>query len=178
MNTYEKTEFENTINEIQEANRRYKQQKTVVRDAEYIEELLFIDYVNKCTKNKNRYDWLSECVKKAFDQQSKETKAEKESFYMIENMIREDFFNGDKSAKIDRIVSGGYEGYYYSFEINYKKIVFVIAIPVLDKINVDNFYYAHEGKIYCGIKDDCVINYICSSYKIEEVAEKIKDYLF
>lgn len=176
-NTYynEANEIEIALKNIEIAKERYNHQVQIASEAEYIKKLIFADYVKCCKVPKNMYDYLPDLIELAFKEQHNETK--KEHFYQLENMLKKDFFD-NKKIKLEKIICCGYEGYGYDCEISYSNINFRITLPILSHINTANFEYAHEGKIYCGYKEnDCCIGCIILDYSIEKIAEAIKNFL-
>ena len=148
-----------------------------VEKEEYIKNLLFADYVGKVKRHQSRYDFIENVIKEAQSQVGKKKKKEREQLSVLENFIREDFFNGDNSFKITHITSGGYESYYYSVELEGYGQTVIISIPMMSNINVQNFEHAYKGMFAFSVKESQYCQSIKKmSYKIEDVAEYIKEY--
>ena len=168
---------EDPIAKIEYSNGLYNDQVHKVEKEEYIKNLLFADYVEKVKRHQSRYDFIENVIKEAQSQVGKKKKKEREQLSVLENFIREDFFNGDNSFKITNIISGGYESYYYSVELEGYGQTVIISIPMMNNINVQNFEHAYKGMFAFSVKESQYCQSIKKmSYKIEDVAEYIKEY--
>lgn len=168
---------EDPIAKIEYSKGLYNDQVHKVEKEEYIKNLLFADYVGKVKRHQSRYDFIENVIKEAQSQVGKKKKKEREQLSVLENFIREDFFNGDNSFKITHITSGGYESYYYSVELEGYGQTVIISIPMMSNINVQNFEHAYKGMFAFSVKESQYCQSIKKmSYKIEEVAEYIKEY--
>ena len=168
---------EDPIAKIEYSKGLYNDQVHKVEKEEYIKNLLFADYVGKVKRHQSRYDFIENVIKEAQSQVGKKKKKEREQLSVLEEFIREDFFNGDNSFKITHITSGGYESYYYSVELEGYGQTVIISIPMMSNINVQNFEHAYKGMFAFSVKESQYCQSIKKmSYKIEEVAEYIKEY--
>ena len=168
---------EDPIAEIEYSKGLYNDQVHKVEKEEYIKNLLFADYVGKVKRHQSRYDFIENVIKEAQSQVGKKKKKEREQLAVLENFIREDFFNGDNSFKITSIISGGYESCYYSVELEGYGQTVIISIPMMSNINVQNFEHAYKGMFAFSVKESQYCQSIKKmSYKIEDVAEYIKEY--
>ena len=168
---------EDPIAKIEYSKGLYNDQVHKVEKEEYIKNLLFADYVGKVKRHQSRYDFIENVIKEAQSQVGKKKKKEREQLAVLENFIREDFFNGDNSFKITHITSGGYESYYYSVELEGYGQTVIISIPMMSNINVQNFEHAYKGMFAFSVKESQYCQSIKKmSYKIEDVAEYIKEY--
>lgn len=168
---------EDPIAKIEYSKGLYNDQVHKVEKEEYIKNLLFADYVGKVKRHQSRYDFIENVIKEAQSQVGKKKKKEREQLSVLENFIREDFFNGDNSFKITYITSGGYESYYYSVELEGYGQTVVVSIPMMNNINVQNFEHAYKGMFAFSVKESQYCQSIKKmSYKIEDVAEYIKEY--
>lgn len=168
---------EDPIAKIEYSKGLYNDQVHKVEKEEYIKNLLFADYVGKVKRHQSRYDFIENVIKEAQSQVGKKKKKEREQLAVLENFIREDFFNGDNSFKITNIISGGYESYYYSVELEGYGQTVIISIPMMSNINVQNFEHAYKGMFAFSVKESQYCQSIKKmSYKIEDVAEYIKEY--
>ena len=168
---------EDPIAKIEYSKGLYNDQVHKVEKEEYIKNLLFADYVGKVKRHQSRYDFIENVIKEAQSQVGKKKKKEREQLSVLENFIREDFFNGDNSFKITHITSGGYESYSYSVELEGYGQTVIISIPMMSNINVQNFEHAYKGMFAFSVKESQYCQSIKKmSYKIEEVAEYIKEY--
>ena len=168
---------EDPIAKIEYSKGLYNDQVHKVEKEEYIKNLLFADYVGKVKRHQSRYDFIENVIKEAQSQVGKKKKKEREQLAVLENFIREDFFNGDNSFKITDIISGGYESCYYSVELEGYGQTVIISIPMMSNINVQNFEHAYKGMFAFSVKESQYCQSIKKmSYKIEDVAEYIKEY--
>lgn len=168
---------EDPIAKIEYSKGLYNDQVHKVEKEEYIKNLLFADYVGKVKRHQSRYDFIENVIKEAQSQVGKKKRKEREQLSVLENFIREDFFNGDNSFKITHINSGGYESYYYSVELEGYGQTVIISIPMMSNINVQNFEHAYKGMFAFSVKESQYCQSIKKmSYKIEDVAEYIKEY--
>lgn len=168
---------EDPIAKIEYSKGLYNDQVHKVEKEEYIKNLLFADYVGKVKRHQSRYDFIENVIKEAQSQVGKKKKKEREQLSVLENFIREDFFNGDNSFKITHITSGGYESYYYSVELEGYGQTIIISIPMMSNINMQNFEHAYKGMFAFSVKESQYCQSIKKmSYKIEDVAEYIKEY--
>ena len=168
---------EDPIAKIEYSKGLYNDQVHKVEKEEYIKNLLFADYVGKVKRHQSRYDFIENVIKEAQSQVGKKKKKEREQLAVLENFIREDFFNGDNSFKITNIISGGYESCYYSVELEGYGQTVIISIPMMSNINVQNFEHAYKGMFAFSVKESQYCQSIKKmSYKIEDVAEYIKEY--
>ena len=168
---------EDPIAKIEYSKGLYNDQVHKVEKEEYIKNLLFADYVGKVKRHQSRYDFIENVIKEAQSQVGKKKKKEREQLSILENFIREDFFNGDNSFKITNIISGGYESYYYSVELEGYGQTVIISIPMMSNINMQNFEHAYKGMFAFSVKESQYCQSIKKmSYKIEDVAEYIKEY--
>lgn len=168
---------EDPIAKIEYSKGLYNDQVHKVEKEEYIKNLLFADYVGKVKRHQSRYDFIENVIKEAQSQVGKKKKKEREQLSILENFIREDFFNGDNSFKITHIISGGYESYYYSVELEGYGQTIIISIPMMSNINMQNFEHAYKGMFAFSVKESQYCQSIKKmSYKIEDVAEYIKEY--
>ena len=168
---------EDPIAKIEYSKGLYNDQVHNVEKEEYIKNLLFFDYVSKVKMHKSRYDFIENVIKEAQSQVGKKKKKEREQLAVLENFIREDFFNGNNSFKITHITSGGYESCYWSVELEGYGQTVVVSIPMMSNINVQNFEHAYKGMFAFSVKESQYCQSIKKmSYKIEDVAEYIKEY--
>lgn len=169
---------EDPIAKIEYSKGLYNDQVHKVEKEEYIKNLLFADYVSKVKAHKSRYDYVGDNLfKEAGSQIGNKKKKERERLAVLENFIREDFFNGNNNFKITHITSGGYESYYWGVELEGYGQTVIISIPMMSNINVQNFEHAYKGMFAFSVKESQYCQSIKKmSYKIEEVAEYIKEY--
>jgi hypothetical protein len=170
-------ENQNFIKDIEYVKGMYDAQVNKVKQEEYMKDLLFADYVRKVKAHRSRYDYIENVFREARNQFDKKKKKEREQLSTIEEFIRDDFFNNDSSFKISKIVSGGYENYYWNVEFEGYGQTVVISIPNMNNINTSNILHAHNGMFTFEVKEsDHCWSVKKMSYKIEDIAEYIKSY--
>ncbi len=173
---YDYNREEDLVAEIEYVKGLYDAQALKVKNEEYVKNLMFADYVRRVRSNKSRYDFMETVFKAAQSQIGKKKKKEREQLAILEEFIAEDFFSNYIFCKITRIISGGYEGYYWSVEFEGFGETFNIVIPVMDKINTKNIGHAYDGMFAFSVKESGSWWLKKKSYKIEDIAEYIKSY--
>lgn len=170
-------ENQNFIRDIEYVKGLYEAQVNKVKQEEYMKDLLFADYVRKVKSHRSRYDYIEGVIKEAQSQIGKKKKKEREQLSILEDFIREDFLSNNKSFKITKIISGGYEGYYWNVELEGCGHTIFIIIPNMNEINIKNFEHAYDGMFSFAVKEDGYMWVIKErSHKIEDIAEYIKSY--
>ena len=169
---------EDPIADIEYVRGMYEAQVHKVKQEEYMKDLLFADFVRKVKRNKSRYDYISDnTFKEAQSQIGKKTKKERGKLEVLKGFIMEDFLNNNKNFKLTEIISGGYESYVWHINFEYFGNTIQITIPMMDSITVENIKYAYNGMFAFSIKEgSCCWSVKKMSYKIEDVAEYIKEY--
>lgn len=163
------------IDAVEDAKMRYKMQSEVAKQQKYLESLALNEYVRCVRQIKNKYDCIHDVLIKAFNEQSNKKASEKKSFSMMQSLIQNDFFKGDKTAKITSIVRCGYDGYAYQFKIHYGLCDIALQLPNCKEITVDNIEYAYYGKIVVYVEEykNC-LKAIHASYSIKEIADAVE----
>lgn len=169
-------ESQNFLRDIEYVKGLYESQVSKVKQEEYMKDLLFADYVRKVRCHQSRYDYIENIFKEAQSQIGKKKKREREQLSVLEEFIRDDFFNNSNSFKITKIISGGYEGYYWGIELEGYGQTVEITIPNMNHITTKNFEYANKGMFVFSVRDTCCHFVKKMSYKIEDIAEYIKEY--
>jgi hypothetical protein len=169
-------ENQNFLKDIEYVKGLYEAQVHKVKQEEYMKDLLFADYVRKVRCHQSRYDYIENIFKEAQSQIGKKKKKEREQLAVLEQFIREDFFSNNSNFKIVKIISGGYEGYYWGIELEGYGQTVEITIPNMNHISTKNFEYAYKGMFVFSVKDTCCYSVKKMSYKIEDVANYIKEY--
>lgn len=176
-NTY-KNRDEKMIKDIEYAKNLYELQSYNVKREQHIEKLLLEDYVRTIKSYVSRYDVFdSDVFQKAQNQRSEKLKKDRPQFEMMKSLIISDFLNDDKNWKLTNIMSCGMESYAWSFEFEGYKTKIYIEIPHKRKLTVENFKYANCGMfafvVRTGVSSREVIK---TSYRMEEIAEAVKEY--
>lgn len=166
------------VEEIEYVKGMYDTQVHKVKQEEYMRDLLFAEYVRKVKSHVSRYDYMDGIFKDAQSQIGKKEKKEREDLTMLKGFIRDDFLSGNTDFEITRIISGGYESYYWYVEFKFYGLEYYIIIPIMKNINVKNIGSAYNGRFAFGVKESEHYSVVKKmSYKIEDVAEYIKEYL-
>lgn len=164
------------VAEIEYVKGMYDAQVHKVKQEEYMKNLLFADYIRKVKVHRSRYDYVN-IFRDAQSQIGKKKKKEREQLETIESFIKEDFLSDCRFFKIINIFSCGYDGYAWRVEFQGYGQTFYISIPVMDKITTKNFEYANNGMFVFAIQEpECCWSVKKMSYKIEDIAEYIKEY--
>ena len=108
------------------------------------------------------------------DKRTIEYKENKECFNYLTKLLSELF---DVPVSIIDFVSGGYDGYYerIDFKIRNTDTVFTFTIPNTEKLYVNNFHYAEEGKLSLGVLSGDTHYIKTSSYDVEEIKLAFKE---
>lgn len=168
---------EDPVADIEYVKGMYEAQVHKVKQEEYMKDLLFADYVRKVKRNMSKYDCMENVFREARGQIDKKKKKEREQLSIIEEIIKNDFLANNNLFKLTNIISGGYEGYYWSVEFEGFGQTFYIYIPNMNQINTKNIKAAYNGMFVFTVKESsCCTSVKKMSYKIEEVAEYIKSY--
>ena len=172
--------FENdkhtAIDNIEYSKNLYDTQKKKVEQEQYVEKLLFADYVDRVKANTSQYDYVN-IFHAAQQEVGKKLKREREHLEILKTFVMKDFLNNDKNFKLTGILSGGYECYYWSIRFEGYGKTFYIQIPIMQNINVKNIEYANYGKFALVLEEDeCYLRTLKSSYKIEDIAQFVKEY--
>ena len=113
---------------------RWERAKKATTDVKYVEELIFRDFVNHIRSLDTMWNYRLSIVKEAVSEASKTKKKERKNVSIIETYIKEDFFKDHaENIKIDKIVHGGYEDYYFVIYFKIYGNVHAIQIPT-DKL--------------------------------------------
>ena len=161
---------------IRFAQEVYDQQTYKVKYEEYLRELAFKDLVDKVKQNKSKYDAMVPIIKEA-QEQFKKPKEERFSLELLNEHMQDDFFSENRQFTIKKITSCGYEG--YAWNIYYEKyyVEFYIAIPIMEKIDTQNFNSANKGRFEFVVKNpNGCWEVKKASYDMGEVAAFIEKY--
>lgn len=166
-----------TLRKIAYARELYDAQVKEAEKAEYIRQVLLQDYVNQIKEHRSRYDYMN-IISEAQKEVGKRLKKDRPHYETIKTFLLEDFLNNDKNFKLVKIISGGYEGYYWRFEFTgYGKTIY-IEIPVMGRLTPDNIAYAHYGMFAFGVyENNCCYRMLKGTYEMKELAAFIKEYV-
>lgn len=164
------------IDRIEYSKKLYDEQERRVEKEKYIRDVLLQDYVSKIRNHPSRYDYLN-IISKAQDEVGKRLKKDRPHLETIKSFFVEDFLNNDKTFKITSIISYGYEGYSWRFELTGHGKNIYIEIPVVGRISTKNIEHARYGMFAFGVcESDHCYRTLKESYRIKEISEFIKEY--
>lgn len=175
---WDEEEYESKIlRKIAYARELYYAQVKKAEKEEYIKNVLLEDYVNHVREHISRYDLLN-IIGAAQKEIDKRLKKERPHLETVKRFLMEDFLNNDKNFKLTKIISGGYEGYYWRFEFTaYGKTVY-IEIPVMNRLTKDNIVHANYGMFAFGVyESDHCYRMLKGTYEMKELAAFIKDWV-
>lgn len=173
---YEDREEDNIIRNIEYVKSLYDLQVRKVKDEEYIKSLLLEDYVRAIRKNISKYDYV-DLFRDAQNELKETSKKKRKNLETLRKFILEDFLNNNKNFKITNIMSCGYECYAWDIELEGYRYTIRINIPIMKNLSTANIYYANNGMFSFMVKEsNNVWHTLKSSYKIEDIADFIKDY--
>ena len=83
-----------------------------------------------------------------------------------------------KSKLIEEVTRRGYEGYGYVITFYVNKIKFNFTIPVVDKINKENYVYADEGRYDLSYtKTGSFYHSVARSYDLKDLHKAFKSFI-
>lgn len=177
MWSYEENSDMKAIERIEYSKHLYDDQVYKAKKEEYIKDLLLEDYARNIRGLHSRYDFMENIIKSAIGQFDKKLKKERADLETIKQFVMEDFLNNDKSFKMTKIITCGYESYAYNIEFEKCNTKFYIAIPMRGRITSKNITYANYGMFEFIIRDsECSGRVLIASYNIEDIADFIKEY--
>lgn len=94
------------------------------------------------------------------------------------NIIADTPCKHKKRTLISNIIACGYGPYGYQLSFICNNIEFILFVPVNKAIDVQNLYYAHEGKyaLYYR-KSECHISCIEESYELSDLKDAFNDFI-
>lgn len=168
---------EDPVVEIEYAKKLYDAQVEKAKQETYIRNLLKVNYVNQIKANMTRYDIVDEIFRKAHGQVNEKLKKNRKELETIKGFIIDDFLNGSRNFKLKEIICCGYDNYSWAVQFEGYGQTFQIIIPMRKNLSVNNIESAHNGMFAFSIEESSGIWYLKkTSYKIEDVAEYIKEY--
>jgi hypothetical protein len=165
------------LEEIEYSRKLYKDQVENVKREERIRELLHEDYIRKIRGYQTRYDFITGVLDRAHKQVGEKLKKDRPDLETVKQFVISDFFNNDKTFKLTKIISCGWENYGYQVHFTgYGKTVH-IEIPVKSRLTPKNLEYMHNGMFAFAVEEsEHYISVLKTSYAIEAMAEFIKEY--
>lgn len=158
---------------------RWLKAKHDLEDAQYIEQLVFHDFVKFVQNSKTVWDYCIPMIKSARNEIGTKKKSERTNLSFIEGKVKDTFFKGneDIKIKIHKITQGGYEGYNWFLYFNVDKEEYCIVIPHREMIDSENIKYAHDGKFVFEHKtSECSSSIEFMDWSEEEFAKKCREY--
>lgn len=178
-------DFSSSMERIQEINKYYKQQQEEYKKIKFILDTLEAKRID-VIKQEVYYDFLLYGIEKAQkwlnmkDNCDKRKKYdEKDGYNTFIYCLSKQLFN-NRNIEIECISFCGFEHYGWSIDVKLidKNIIFNISIPVLKNINVENFNWASQGKLYVSYQSSpSCYSYVISDYDEENVAKGIEEFI-
>lgn len=171
-------EENNVIKNIEFVKGLYDTQVQKVRNEQYVQALIFEDYVNTIKQNYSRYD----CMKDTFFREAQKELKEKvrgknTKIGTLKSFMMDDFLGNDKNFKLVDMVACGYEDYAWGIYFEGYKKSFRIDIPMMKNLSTKNIELACYGKFRFVVKESSITwHELKASYKIEDIAKAIKEY--
>jgi hypothetical protein len=165
------------LEEIEYSKGLYIDQVAIVKKEERVCELLHWDYIHKIREYKTTYDYCTDIFAKAQKQIGEKLKKDRPDLETVKQFVISDFFNNDKTFKLTKIISCGWENYGYQVHFTgYGKNAY-IEIPVKSRLTPKNLEYMYNGMFAFAVEEsEHYISVLKTSYVIEAVAEFIKEY--
>ena len=170
---------ESIIKGIDRAKELYDEQVDKTHKATYIMNVLRRNYVEEIRKHTSRYDYLGKIFSESQNEIGNRLKKDRPNFETLQSFIREDFFNNDKKFKLVEIVSLGYATYGWRLDFDGYGVKCFVEIPMVNNITTENIDHATYGMFTFGVyyeEEYSSISTLKASYRIEEIAEFIKEY--
>lgn len=152
--------------------------KEQLDDVEYIERLVYSDYVQTIKSQKTSWDYLISTFEKARFQIKEKYKKDRKEFEILKELLIDEFLCGDKSFEITKILPCGHEEYYWDIHFEGKGYKFIIRIPSRKNINEKNLASAYYGKfVFIVGVDEAHWRVETENYEDDAIAQYIKEYL-
>lgn len=137
----------------------------------------------------NLYDYIhnsrTEFINKYNDKEKdgiEEYKKAKEKYKLISNIIIYDIIDdtecnyNKRKLVTDHYIFGYYWGYEFIFEVN--NIKFILYLPNIKVLNIDDFYDAFEGKYHLSYyESEHCSKTIISSYDLSDLKKAFKEFI-
>lgn len=167
------------IEHIQLIKARWEKAKFDLAEAQYLEELIHLDYLNSIRNCKTAWSYRIPMIKAAVDELSiKDKRRKRENLKYLNSAIKQDFFhNMDVKISIEKIIRCGYEAYGWQLKFDLNNKGYSIFIPDLNELDLKNLSYAHYGMFAFAYEKESnytVVEY--QSYSIEDMSNFISDY--
>ena len=148
---------------------------------------MYLHYTNMEWKNLYNYIHMNktEFINQYNDAEkngAEEYKLAKEKYNLISNIIIYDIIDdtecnyNKRKLVTDHYIFGYHWGYEFIFEVN--NIKFILYLPNIKTLNVDNFYDAFEGKYYLSYYESKYCSRtIISSYDLSDLKKAFKEFI-
>ena len=175
---YYSDQKDTTLEKIAYAKQLYDAQVVKAEREEYIRDVLLQNYVDKVKDHMTKYDALrNELFSKAQAEIGARLKKDRPNLEHLKGFLMRDFLNNDKSFKLEKIISCGYENYCWRFEFRRNGTRCYIEIPIKRNLTTKNLEYAHYGMFVFGtIENDYIYQTFKGTYEMQELAGFIKDW--
>lgn len=167
------------VNSIEKINYRWAEAKKRLEDAQYIERLVFADYVSSIRSFKTTWDYRTTAIENARSEIGKTKKKERENLSYLEKSLKEDFFANEAwvEPKVTDILSGGFEGYYWLIYFKICDVEYGIQIPVRGALTTKNIEYANHGKfVFIKKISESYTKVLFSGWTESELSKQIEEY--
>lgn len=174
---YYSDQKDTTLEKIAYAKNLYDAQVAKAEREEYIKNVLLQNYVDKVKAHTSRYDFI-DIYPLAQAESGFKLKKERPHFETIKRFLMEDFLNNDKSFKLEKIISCGYENYAWQFEFKRNDKVCYIKIPYMRNLTAEHLEHANYGMFTFGIQEyEHFWRMLKGTYEMKELAGFIKDWV-
>ena len=173
---YYSDQKDTTLEKIAYAKNLYEAQVMKAEREAYIKDVLLENYVDKVKSHLSRYD-LIDIYSQAQEEIGKKLKKDRPHFETIKSFLMEDFLNNDKSFKLEKIISCGYENYAWQFEFKRNGKVCYIKVPYMRNLTAEHLEHANYGMYTFGIQEsEHFWRMLKGTYEMQELAGFIKDW--
>ncbi len=168
------------VEEITTIKSRWNRAKEDLKDAQYLERLISLDYLKTIKSFRTIWDYRLASIEKAVSEVNNKKKKERENISYVEKSIKEDFFKDypELDIKINNIITCGYEAYARQFCFKIYSEEYILQIPNRKLITLENLCHTHEGKfVFLKKTSQCSTKVLFEDWTTDGLAKKIKEYL-
>lgn len=170
---------ENPITTIKTTKDRWIKAKHDLEYAQYIENLIHIDFIRSIKSYQTAWDYRMPTIKSAVDElKITDGRKKKPHLDCLNSWIKKEFFTEvDVDIKVNKITSYGYEGYHWQMGFDINGETYAISVPNKNMISMDNADHAYEGKFaFLHRTSQSSISVEHTDYTEEGMAKFIKQY--
>ncbi len=112
-----------------------------------------------------------------------ELKTYKAMYDYIDFIIKEHIINDTKCSYkkknfIENITVCGYDRYAYNITFIANDIKFILEVPVVKNVSLDNYIYCHYGQYWLGYySSDICQSHIKMSYELDDIKKAFKEFI-